>query len=229
MECFTLPLDRTQAGTLKRGASRLASTRSIVNRNVSLARAMVGRVVELQTHEGSATFSNVNRAARLHRLLVILSMATARPGIRAVDLAETLKVSTRTVFRDLAELQRLGFPVTFGNGYPAQQELFRRRRRQEMSQVLADLVEQQLEVVRRKLPTDEAEQLVNERPRDRLGGHAGARKSLAPVDLQLPHGRLAQLVRALGSHPRGRGFESPADHFPTPTSTVRARLRLSGR
>ncbi len=109
---------------LKRTASRLACTRSIVNRNVSS-----GRLVELQTHEGSATVSNVNRAA---------------------------------VFRDLAELQRLGFPVTFGNGYPAQQELFRRRRRQEMSQVLADLVEQQLEVVRRKLPADEAEQLVNE-------------------------------------------------------------------
>jgi len=123
---------------------------------------MVGRAVELQTHRGSATVSNVNRAARLHRLLVILSMATARPGIRAVDLATSLKVSSRTVFRDLAELQRLGFPVTFGNGYPAQQELFRRRRRQEMSQVLADLVEQQLEVVRRKLPADEAEQLVNE-------------------------------------------------------------------
>ena len=123
---------------------------------------MVGRVVELQTHQGSATVSNVNRAARLHRLLVILSMATARPGIRAVDLATSLKVSSRTVFRDLAELQRLGFPVTFGNGYPAQQELFCRRRRQEMSQVLADLVEQQLEVVRRKLPADEAEQLVNE-------------------------------------------------------------------
>ena len=104
----------------------------------------------------------MNRAARLHRLLVILSMATARPGIRANDLAATLKVSSRTVFRDLAELQRLGFPVTFGNGYPAQQELFRRRRRPEMSQVLADLVEQQLEVVRRKLPADEAEQLVNE-------------------------------------------------------------------
>src|SRR5438046_1376893 len=128
MECFTLPLDRTQAGTLKRAASRLASTRSIVNRNVSLARAMVGRVVELQTHQGSATVSNVNRAARLHRLLVILSMATARPGIRAVDLATTLKVSSRTVFRDLAELQRLGFPVTFGTGYPVQEGLCRRRR-----------------------------------------------------------------------------------------------------
>jgi len=128
----------------------------------SLGQPIAGRVVELQTHEGSATVSNVNRAARLHRLLVILSMATARPGIRAVDLAATLKVSSRTVFRDLAELQRLGFPVAFGNGYPAQQELFRGRRRQEMSQVLADLVEQQLEVVRRKLPADEAEQMVNE-------------------------------------------------------------------
>jgi predicted DNA-binding transcriptional regulator YafY len=119
----------------------------------------------LRGPESSATFSNVDRAARLHRLLVILSMATARPGIRADELAGTLKVSTRTVFRDLAELQRLGFPVSFGNGYPAQQELFRRRRRQEMSQVLADLVDQQLEVVRRKLPADEAERVVAEATR----------------------------------------------------------------
>ena len=79
-----------------------------------------------------------------------------------IDLAETLKVSTRTVFRDLAELHRLGFPVTFGNGYPAQQELFRRRRKQEMSQIMADLVDQQLEVVRRKLPATEADRVVND-------------------------------------------------------------------
>ena len=104
----------------------------------------------------------MNRAARLHRLLVILSMATAQPGIRAGELAKTLKVSTRTVFRDLAELQRLGFPVTFGDGYPAQQELFRRGRRREMSQVMADLVDQQLEVVRRKLPPEEADRVVAE-------------------------------------------------------------------
>jgi predicted DNA-binding transcriptional regulator YafY len=102
----------------------------------------------------------VDRAARLRRLLVILSVATARPGIRADDLASTLKVSTRTVFRDLKELHRLGFPVSFGNGYPAQQDLFRRRSRQEMSQVLADLVDQQLEVVRRKLPQDRAEEVL---------------------------------------------------------------------
>jgi predicted DNA-binding transcriptional regulator YafY len=89
-------------------------------------------------------------------------MSTARPGIRAEDLAETLKVSTRTVFRDLRELQRLGFPVAFGNGYPAQQELFRRRGRQVMSQIMADLVDQQLEVVRRKLPAAEADRVLRE-------------------------------------------------------------------
>jgi predicted DNA-binding transcriptional regulator YafY len=125
-------------------------------------RGLVTAGGELQTHMRGATVSNVNRAARLHRLLVILSMATARPGIRAADLAGTLGVSERTVFRDLAELQRLGFPVTFGNGYPAQQELFRRRRRQEMPQIMADLVEQQLEVVRRALPPEEADRVVAE-------------------------------------------------------------------
>ena len=31
-------------------------------------------------------------------------------------------------------------------------------------------------------------------------------------------GQLAQLVRARGSHPRGRGFESPADHHRPPTA-----------
>lgn len=122
----------------------------------------MGRCLELQPLTLGATFSSVNQAARLHRLLVILSMSTARPGIRAVDLADSLKVSTRTVFRDLAELHRLGFPVTFGNGYPAQQELFRRRKRQEMSQIMADLVDQQLEVVRRKLPAADAERLLQD-------------------------------------------------------------------
>ncbi len=107
----------------------------------------------------------MNAAARLRRLLVILSVATARPGVRAAELAATLKVSSRTVFRDLAELQRLGFPVSFGNGYPAQQELFRRRRRQELSQVMADLVDQQLEVVRRKLPPDQADAVLAEATR----------------------------------------------------------------
>lgn len=92
----------------------------------------------------------------MRRLLVILSLATASPGVRAQDLAESLGVSTRTVFRDLDRLHRMGFQIAFGNGYPAQQELFHKRKRQELSQVIADLVDQQLDVVRRALPSEAA-------------------------------------------------------------------------
>jgi predicted DNA-binding transcriptional regulator YafY len=102
----------------------------------------------------------VNQAARLRRLLMILSLSTAQPGIRPAGLAESLKVSERTIFRDLAELQRLGFPVAFGNGYPSQQELFQRRIPRPLSQVVADLVDQQLEVARKKLPESEAEAIL---------------------------------------------------------------------
>ena len=94
----------------------------------------------------------MNRAARLRRLLVILSTATVRPEVRAPELARALRVSTRTIFRDLAELNRLGYRASFGNGYHAQQDLFRRRVPQPISQVMADLVDQQLQVVRQKLP-----------------------------------------------------------------------------
>jgi predicted DNA-binding transcriptional regulator YafY len=98
----------------------------------------------------------------LRRLLLILSAATAQPGVRAADLARLLEVSERTVFRDLNRLQRFGVPVSFGNGYPAQQELFRRARRRELSQIVADLVDQHLEVVRRALPDGEADVLLRE-------------------------------------------------------------------
>lgn len=103
---------------------------------------------------------NVNQAARLRRLLLILSLSTSQPGIRAADLAKALQVSERTIFRDLAELQRLGFPVSFGNGYPSQQELFQRRLPRPLSQVMADLVDQQLAVARKKLPPADADAIL---------------------------------------------------------------------
>lgn len=115
---------------------------------------------QLQVWGADASLCNVNQAARLRRLLMILSLSTAQPGIRAGDLAEALKVSERTIFRDLAELQRLGFPVAFGNGYPSQQELFQRRVPRPVSQVVADLVDQQLEVARKKLPAAEADAIL---------------------------------------------------------------------
>jgi predicted DNA-binding transcriptional regulator YafY len=115
---------------------------------------------QLQARDADASLCNVNQAARLRRLLMILSLSTARPGIRAGDLAAALKVSERTIFRDLAELQRLGFPGAFGNGYPSQQELFQRRVPRPVSQVVADLVDQQLEVARMKLPPADADAIL---------------------------------------------------------------------
>ena len=143
----------------------------------------------------------MDRAARLRRLLVILSMSTARPGVRADDLAGALAVSTRTVFRDLAELQRLGFSVTFGNGYPAQQDLFRKVGRRELAQVVADLVDQQLEVVKRKLPATQADELI-----------AGA---VSYLPLEVAEAVTRALARAGARRKVGRG------------STIRARSASS--
>ena len=123
---------------------------------------MAARTGSIAWPWGRCYGDNVNRTARLRRLLVILSAATAKPGVRATDLARLLDVSERTVFRDLNRLQRFGVPVAFGNGYPAQQELFRKGRRRELSQVVADLVDQHLEVVRRALPAEEADELLRD-------------------------------------------------------------------
>jgi len=90
-----------------------------------------------------------------------------------------------------------------------------------MSQVLADLVEQQLEVVRRKLPPDEAEELVNEAirylpmrpprrlrersPKPRGGRFTIAHRSAASAWLE----RLVHIQRSR--------VESPADQISNPT------------
>jgi predicted DNA-binding transcriptional regulator YafY len=133
----------------------------MMKRNVSVALFGAGHG-SIAPPWGRCYGDNVNRTARLRRLLLILSATTAQPGVRAGDLARMLEVSERTVFRDLHRLQRFGVPVSFGNGYPAQQELFRRGRRRELSQVVADLVDQHLEVVRRALPDGEADELLRD-------------------------------------------------------------------
>lgn len=48
---------------------------------------------------------------RITRLLSIIFELEARPGVSAADLAATLGVSTRTVYRDIDALQHAGIPV----------------------------------------------------------------------------------------------------------------------
>ncbi len=57
---------------------------------------------------------------RLLRLLRLIDLIQARPGISAPDLAEACEVSERTIYRDLELLAEAGFPIVnegYGKGY----------------------------------------------------------------------------------------------------------------
>jgi predicted DNA-binding transcriptional regulator YafY len=104
----------------------------------------------------------VTRAARLRRLLQILALATSRPGIRVPAMARELGVSARTVFRDFAELERLGLTLEFDDGYRVQPQLFQSARPLPVSQVVADLIDRELGIVKSKLGPAEHERVLQE-------------------------------------------------------------------
>jgi len=104
----------------------------------------------------------VNRAGRLQRLLHICSLATAQPGIRVAEMARALRVSRRTVFRDLEELDRLGLRIAFDDGYRVQPQLFAATRPLAISQIVADLIDRELAIVRGKLRPAEHDRVLRE-------------------------------------------------------------------
>ncbi|MFT3772902.1 MAG: WYL domain-containing protein [Minicystis sp.] len=65
---------------------------------------------------------------RLHRLMAIALLLTARRRLRARELAEQFGVNERTVYRDVRALQAAGFVVegTAGDGYRVPQDAFLR-------------------------------------------------------------------------------------------------------
>ncbi len=104
----------------------------------------------------------MDRAGRLRRLLHICSLATAHPGIRVAEMARALGVSPRTVFRDLEELDRLGLRIDFDDGYRVQPQLFATTRPMAVSQIVADLIDRELAIVRSKLRPAEHERVLRE-------------------------------------------------------------------
>jgi predicted DNA-binding transcriptional regulator YafY len=104
----------------------------------------------------------VTRAGRLRRLLQIVTLATARPGIQVPEIARALGVSTRTVFRDFAELDRLGLTLQFNDGYEVQPQLFQTTRPLLVSQLVADLIDRELAIVKSKLRPQEHERVLLE-------------------------------------------------------------------
>ena len=102
----------------------------------------------------------MNRAARLARLLRILSVVIAEPGLNPVELAERAGVSERTLRRDLVQLRGLGYEVSYTGGYEVQENLNLEGRTGHRS--LGKVYEQHLELVRTQLPKRVAARVTEE-------------------------------------------------------------------
>ena len=102
----------------------------------------------------------MNRARRLSRLLRILAVVIAEPGLGPLELAERAGVSDRTLRRDLIQLRELGYDVAYTDGYQVQMNLNLEGRSKPMS--LGRVYEQQLELLRTQLPKKLAKQVSEE-------------------------------------------------------------------
>src|SRR5918999_306438 len=60
--------------------------------------------------------SVVSRSPRIERLDLVSRLLRDRPGITASDVARTLGVSERSVFRDIEYLRERGYPIEGGRG-----------------------------------------------------------------------------------------------------------------
>jgi predicted DNA-binding transcriptional regulator YafY len=102
----------------------------------------------------------VNRALRLARLLRILAVVIAEPGLNPLELAERAGVSERTLRRDLIQLRELGYEISYTGGYEVQEKLNLEGRSAPRS--LGRVFEQHLELLRRQLPKRMAARVTDE-------------------------------------------------------------------
>ena len=102
----------------------------------------------------------MNRARRLARMLRILAVVIAEPGLNPLELAERAGVSERTLRRDLTQLRDLGYEISYTGGYEVQEKLNLEGRSAPRS--LGRIYEQQLELLRKQLPKRMAAQVSEE-------------------------------------------------------------------
>lgn len=96
-------------------------------------------------------------ARRLARRFRILAVVILEPGLTPAELADRAAVSERTLRRDLHELRRLGYDVTWGGGYELQERF-------DLDgaaggRTLADLYAHQVRLLHSELPAAFAEQV----------------------------------------------------------------------
>jgi predicted DNA-binding transcriptional regulator YafY len=99
----------------------------------------------------------VRRARTLARQLRILAAVIREPGLHPGPLSARTGVSERTLRRDLVALRRLGYAVSYNDGYQLQESL--RLDGAMGPRGLGGVYEQQIRALRAQVPAGLAEQV----------------------------------------------------------------------
>ena len=102
----------------------------------------------------------MRRARSLARQLRILAAVLREPGLHPGQLAGRAGVSERTLRRDLAALRRLGYAVSYSDGYQLQERL--RLDGADGPRGLGGVYEQQIRALRARVPAELAERVEEE-------------------------------------------------------------------
>jgi predicted DNA-binding transcriptional regulator YafY len=99
----------------------------------------------------------VRRARMLARQLRILAAVIREPGLQPGHLSARIGISERTLRRDLIALRRLGYPLSYNDGYQLQEAL--RLDGPEGPRGLGGVYEQQIRALRAMVPAELAERV----------------------------------------------------------------------
>jgi predicted DNA-binding transcriptional regulator YafY len=102
----------------------------------------------------------VRRARTLARQLRILAAVIREPGLQPGRLSSRAGVSERTLRRDLVALRRLGYAVSYNDGYQLQEAL--RLDGPEGPRGLGGVYEQQIRALRAQVPAELSERVEEE-------------------------------------------------------------------
>jgi predicted DNA-binding transcriptional regulator YafY len=99
----------------------------------------------------------VRRARTLARQLRILAAVIREPGLHPGPLSTRAGVSERTLRRDMVALRRLGYAVSYNDGYQLQEAL--RLDGPEGPRGLGGVYEQQIRALRAQVPAELSERV----------------------------------------------------------------------
>lgn len=96
-----------------------------LQRDISFLKNVEGLGIEYDAELGGyfcrstrvSPMGGMKKKKKWGRLMALIHRIAAEPGKSSQQLAREMKCSNRTIFRDLEELQEIGFPIYFDSGY----------------------------------------------------------------------------------------------------------------